>query len=689
MTSALKKLSLGAMALLAANWAQAQCSVGEIEISIEVSTDNYGYETYWELVPSGNGCGNGTLFSGGNNAVGCNGAGAQNQTPGGYGDNLTFTEGPWCLIEGNNYDIIFIDDWGDQGLDFRVMINGLPAYVFDDGDGLNSIHTFTASPPPPDNGGVTSVNSPAYVALGNVPVEARIRNTGSNAITSLELNWSVDNGPATTNTLSGLNIGPFESLDVVHPDAWVPAANGTYDLKVWISLVNGNTDPDPSDNEMTKSVIVGPGIPNIIDGYLQLSPIMQTVIVDGGDQVAVPRDLDFHPELTRYELWVINKETENSGGSTVTIWDAGKANQTSEWKTDGNAWHFMSLPTAIAFSNDNFNFGTTTGVYDANHNGGDPFTGPSLWSSDPLIYAQPSGGNGSHIDMLHEAPECQGMAHESGNAFWVFDGYNNDITYFDFVDDHGPGADFHGDAIIRRFPEAVVAKDPNDHIVSHLARDHRNDWLYVVDHGNDRVFRMDVTTGTETGIPSWGPWEPLVEYTEYTGLVQEDVVTTGLIEPSGIALIEDRMLVTDHANGDIIVYDIDATPVTELGRIQTGTPGIMGITIGPEGHIWYVNATTSEVVRLDALGLTVEELEGESTLNVYPNPTESWFTIASPNADLTNAQVRVIDATGKVMLVDRAFDRMTIDVSGLAAGMYFIEVQTTDGKLMQERLVIR
>ncbi|HIN39894.1 MAG TPA: hypothetical protein EYM84_06455, partial [Flavobacteriales bacterium] len=75
----------------------AQCPPGQTEVFIEVSTDDYGYEAYWELLPSGNNCGTGTIFAGGNTAVGCSGGGLQSQTPGGYGNNTTINEGPWCL----------------------------------------------------------------------------------------------------------------------------------------------------------------------------------------------------------------------------------------------------------------------------------------------------------------------------------------------------------------------------------------------------------------------------------------------------------------------------------------------------------------------------------------------------------------------------------------------------------------
>ena len=99
-------------------------SFAQESVTMDVHTDDYGYEGYWEIVPSGNTCGTGTVASGGNVAVGCNGAGLQNQTPGGYGNNLTSNEGPWILTTGAQYDLIYVDDWGDGGFSFDIIVNG-------------------------------------------------------------------------------------------------------------------------------------------------------------------------------------------------------------------------------------------------------------------------------------------------------------------------------------------------------------------------------------------------------------------------------------------------------------------------------------------------------------------------------------------------------------------------------------
>ena len=54
-----KGLTLGLALISGISLSQAQCPGGQVEVYIDIQTDNWGYEVYWELVPTGNGCGNG------------------------------------------------------------------------------------------------------------------------------------------------------------------------------------------------------------------------------------------------------------------------------------------------------------------------------------------------------------------------------------------------------------------------------------------------------------------------------------------------------------------------------------------------------------------------------------------------------------------------------------------------------
>ena len=153
MTRHLHTLLVGLL-LFSVQSASAQCDEGQTEVIFQISTDPWGYELYWELLPEGNDCGDGTIEWGGNDSqVGCDGGGEQDATGGnGYGNNSTYEEGPYCLEDGVTYTFTWIDDWGDGGLDLEIYQNGELTDIFD-GTGQGNTWTFTigeSSIPPHD-----------------------------------------------------------------------------------------------------------------------------------------------------------------------------------------------------------------------------------------------------------------------------------------------------------------------------------------------------------------------------------------------------------------------------------------------------------------------------------------------------------------------------------------------------------
>ena len=311
------------------------------------------------------------------------------------------------------------------------------------------------------------------------------------------------------------------------------------------------------------------------------------IIADNTSKIAIPQDLDFHPTRPN-EVWIVNKGTENTGSTTVTITDVGGPNQKFIYKKDGNAWHFMSLTSALAFS-ENGNWASSPNVLDANHSGG-RYTGPALWSSDMAVYAEPSGGNGSHLDMVHQSPYCMGIAGEKQNVFWVFDGYYNNIIRYDFAADHGPGNDYHDDAKLRRFSEVKVKRDPL--VPSHLVLDADKKWLYIIDGGNKRILRMDITTGVvAANLPPVN--EVLTEYVRMSDVTWEVFYDIGLQKPCGIDINGNRLFVSDYATGEILCIDINAKK--EIARINTGAVGITGLKI-KGNRLWYVNAINNTLM---------------------------------------------------------------------------------------------
>lgn len=677
--STMKNFLIASLILLV-NSSFAQCISGQRSVSLVVTTDDYGYEGYWELTSSANTCGNLTIANGGNLTVGCV-AGTQNQDLTGYANNTLYNEGPWCLTDGAFYTIHYRDDWGDGGFQFRILIDGQIAHEFTD-MGLGTDFTFQVSEPlANDLACYTWLNSTLvqgrYVQQEATYLKLLLYNYGVDTVFAAGISYSVNGAEDVYELIVGLTIPPYESAVVSHPIPWIPASDGFYNIDFTIVTVNGYADEDTLNNRASAQYEVGPGIPNALENYLFGVPTY-TTIANASNSLSQPTDLDFHPRLSTKQLWVVNQGTENTGGSTVTITNTAQVNQTTELLQDGNAWHFMSLPTGIAFS-DNDNFATSPGVFDANHSGTpNAFTGPTLWSSDPQIYAQPSGGNGSHIDMLHESPNSQGVCWEKDNTFWLFDGFNNDIVRYDFVNDHHPGFSDHSDAIVRRYSDTEVLRDANG-TVSHMAFDDAKSWLYVVDNGNQRVFRMNITTGnTSTSAPAYGPHEGMAEYVSISGYTWENVVVSGLQDPAGIAIDGNIMVVTDYQTNEVIFYDLSSIPATEVRRVSANTQGIMGITIGPDGLLYYVDNVGNKVIRLNPAENPLSIAENlKNDIQLFPNPSRGLlgFTSSSISEKLT---IEIYSLEGK-KLSDLEIESGKLTNTGLSTGCYILKIRNKQG----------
>ena len=99
-----------------------------------------------------------------------------------------------------------------------------------------------------------STNLTPYVVAGNTTISGSFTNNGSNAITSINLNWQIPGTTLQTQTVTGLNVAPGTSYTFNHSIPWV-ATPGTYAITVSVSNTNGG-DNDPTNNQITKTVTV-------------------------------------------------------------------------------------------------------------------------------------------------------------------------------------------------------------------------------------------------------------------------------------------------------------------------------------------------------------------------------------------------------------------------------------------------
>lgn len=430
-----------------------------------------------------------------------------------------------------------------------------------------------------------------------------------------------------------------------------------------------------------------------VDGYLTGTPTY-TTIGTASDGLSYPRDLDFMPNTN--DLWVVNREaTPADGGSTVRFKNPGTQTQTKEYIHDSYANHFIRYPSAIAcgangyFANSN-----------ETNNSGNYFAGPALWDTDPAIYGvvhQNDSYLGSHIDMLHQSSFAMGIAHDNNNVYWVYDSNAGNICKYDFHTPHAPGGDDHSDGEIWRYTQVTVFANGGapTGIPSHLVLDKVTSTLYIVDSGNKRVLKLSTKTGTVAGNLSESS-EIIAGYYEVKGATSSVYINSGLNQPCGIDYITGRLIVSDHANGNILIYNTTGSSPVLMGTIATGATEIMGVKIGPDGKIWYVDMAKNKVVRIDAnpTSTGVQRLLVNNDMVVYPNPTaDSKFTI---NYQLTKSEkvtITVCDVQGRMVETiasEGKFGDNLVEVAGqpYAPGIYLIRLTVGDESYFKKLSVL-
>lgn len=142
-------------------------------------------------------------------------------------------------------------DVGASNFQFCLYVTGssqnFKAWNFDD--------IFLLNPLPVD-AGMAAITIPSSFA-GSHLLEGAFVNVGETPISSITVNWMAIDGEVHSNNLTGLNVATGLNQQFTFTDS-VTLAPGAYDLKVWVSGVNGLTTPDdnPANDTMVKSIAI-------------------------------------------------------------------------------------------------------------------------------------------------------------------------------------------------------------------------------------------------------------------------------------------------------------------------------------------------------------------------------------------------------------------------------------------------
>ena len=81
----------------------------------------------------------------------------------------------------------------------------------------------------------------------------------------------------------------------------------------------------------------------------------------------------------------------------------------------------------------------------------------------------------------------------------------------------------------------------------------------------------------------------------------------------------------------------------------------------------------------------------EETFTIYPNPAKNVVNIDFPYSNTEPTNLSFYDLTGKLILNKRfigVYNYENIDISSLSSGYYIIQLQSGNGKINRQKLLV-
>jgi hypothetical protein len=131
-------------------------------------------------------------------------------------------------------------------------------------------------------------------------------------------------------------------------------------------------------------------------------------------------------------------------------------------------------------------------------------------------------------------------------------------------------------------------------------------------------------------------------------------------------------------------YTWSTTPVQTTATASGLTPGSYSVTVKDAN-----NCTVSKTIVISSI--IDAEAAGFSLVRVYPNPSNGAFTLNIEMSDASTVSIAIMDIAGKVVYNDNlgVVSKLTktINIQGMAAGVYTIRYATAKGIATQKLII--
>ena len=136
----------------------------------------------------------------------------------------------------------------------------------------NTHYTFIQGVQPDYEMAGVSLNVSPYLGLNTAPytIEADFVNNGAQNLSSATFNYSVNGGSTVTSSLSNLSIASGSTGTLSSGTNWNPSSTGTYELKAWLSGLNGSNNDQNTANDTVSLTI------QVVTALTQRYPLYET-----------------------------------------------------------------------------------------------------------------------------------------------------------------------------------------------------------------------------------------------------------------------------------------------------------------------------------------------------------------------------------------------------------------------------
>lgn len=174
------------------------------------------------------------------------------------------------------------------------------------------------------------------------------------------------------------------------------------------------------------------------------------------------------------------------------------------------------------------------------------------------------------------------------------------------------------------------------------------------------------------------------------------VVSTSEISAGKVGIGFDQPIILPAGAYFAVVYPINSgsTPVRILDDLTVEQPSYASMINVPDPTPTSYTNGNAFAIRLKMGDQTaINEIESNSKLNIYPNPTNTNTTVSFSLSNESNVTINVTDLAGKVIYTNalgtvNGAQNVTVNTENLTSGVYMVNV-SINGTVSTEKLIVK